>query len=177
MTARDWIEKLSLVPHPEGGWYRETYRAEEIIQRQKKEKTQGGEPPAEKENIFRSAATAIYFLLEGKQISKLHRIASDEIWHFYDGGPLVIAMISPEGRAAEICLGRNPEKGEMPQAVVPAGVWFGAFLAQPDSFALVGCTVAPGFEFRDLEFADPAVLPRQFSEHRALIDRLTKKPV
>ena len=145
--AEYWIRKLGLLPHPEGGWYRETYRAVETVQNQKGE--------------TRRASTAIYFLLEGAQISALHRIAADEVWHFYEGGTLIVARISPAGKVSEIRLGRNLENREVLQTVVPAGTWFGAYLAEPGSFALVGCTVAPGFDFKDLEFADPAALLRQ----------------
>lgn len=162
MTSKPlyWIQKLNLAPHPEGGWYRETYRSAEKVRTLKEED--------------RSGATAIYFLLEGKQISALHRIAADELWHFHEGGPLILAMLSPEGKVSEIRLGKNPEKGEVWQAVVPAGFWFGAYLPDPDSFALVACTVAPGFEFRDLEFAGREALIQQFPEHRDWISRLAK---
>ncbi|MEI6084245.1 MAG: cupin domain-containing protein [Verrucomicrobiota bacterium] len=138
-TASYWIEKLRLVKHPEGGYYRETYRA------------------------LLDVSTAIYFLLPAGEVSLLHRIKSDEVWHFYAGSPLTIQVL---GEAAiEL-------SAAMPQAVVPGGRWFGATVA--GEFALAGCTVAPGFDFQDFEMGDRTTLLRQFPQHRQLIERLTK---
>lgn len=147
-NAAYWIEKLALAPHPEGGHYRETYRKD-------------------------PAATAIYFLLKSSECSRLHRLKSDEMWHFYEGSGLIISVIHPESTLETILLGSSPEKGERFQAVVPAGCWFGARVSGPDSFALTGCTVAPGFSFEDFELADRQALLRQYPQHRALIEKLT----
>jgi predicted cupin superfamily sugar epimerase len=104
----------------------------------------------------------------------LHRLASDEVWHAYDGGPLVVAVIDPgDGRLEERRLGRDPRRGEAPQLAVRAGCWFGAFLPDEVAFALVGCTVAPGFDFDDFEPASRRALLERHPQHRAVIERLT----
>lgn len=170
--AAYWIERLGLAPHPEGGYFRETYRAAESI------------PAAGLPARFagaRTFSTAVYYLLQGDDVSALHRIAADEVWHHYTGAPLALAIIDPDGRLTTPLLGTDADHGESFQLVVPAGAWFGATLAraahEPDhapAFALVGCTVAPGFEFADLEIGRRAELLRQYPEHRAVIERLTR---
>lgn len=151
MTADDWVEKLNLTPHPEGGFFAETYRA------------QGSIPGLE-----RNFSTAIYFLLKGDQVSTLHRIASDEVWHFYAGSPLTIHVIDPDGDYEELHIGNACF-----QAVVPAGKWFGATVDDPDGYSLVGCTVAPGFDFVDFELGQRDELLAAFPQHHDLIQRLT----
>jgi predicted cupin superfamily sugar epimerase len=108
----------------------------------------------------RAASTAIYFLLEGKNFSAFHRLRSDEVWHFYVGTPLVVHVIEPEGTYSSIELGRDLEAGQVPQAVVRAGCWFASHVADWNSFAVVGCTVAPGFEFADFEMGKRRELGR-----------------
>ena len=162
--AARWIGHLGLTPHPEGGFFRETYRAEESIA--------FAHLPARFAGA-RAFATAIYFLLEGRQVSRLHRIRSDELWHFHAGGPLIVESIAPDGVAGRAALGPVAEAGQVFQHVVPAGHWFGAALERPDSYALVGCTVAPGFDFAELELARRDELLARFPQHRALIERLT----
>ncbi len=171
MTADGWIERLRLERHPEGGWFRETYRSAETL------------PVAGLPSRFSAphpASTAIYFLLRGGEFSALHRLEADEVWHFYDGVPLTLHLIAPDGTTSRIRLGA----GEF-QAVVVAGHWFGATLDEVDEtrsgvhipsgrFALVGCTVAPGFIFDDFELGDRATLLAQFPQHAALITRLTR---
>jgi len=161
MNTKYWIEKLSLQPHPEGGFYRETYRSSLEI-------TPKGFPGN------RASSTAIYFLLEGGDFSALHRLRSDEMWHFYAGSTLLLRAISHEGSATEIKLGNNPEAGEHFQAVVKAGDWFGACLQDAHSFALVACTVAPGFDFTDFELGERAGLVKAYPQHRTLIKTLTR---
>ena len=147
-TAQDWIESLRLTKHPEGGYYRETYRSQATV----------GE---------RAVSTAIYFLLPAGEVSALHRIKSDELWHFYAGNPLAIHVIATDGRYSAIVL-----SADNPQAVVPAGNWFGATVET--GYALVGCTVAPGFDFRDFEMAERTALLAAYPHHRQVIERLTK---
>ena len=159
------ITALNLQPHPEGGWYRETYRATESLS-----------PTALPDRFDgqRSHATAIYFLLNSESFSVLHRIKSDEQWHFYSGSSLTVHIIHPDGRYAPIKLGQNLSQGETFQAVVPYGCWFGATVDTPDSYALVGCSVAPGFDFADFEMADRDSLSKEFPQHTELIARLTR---
>jgi uncharacterized protein len=163
-TAADWIRLLALSPHPEGGHYRETYRSAEHLPAEHLPARFGG---------ARCLSTAIYFLLEGAARSRLHRIKSDEVWHFYDGAPLTLYVIAPSGALDRVVMGRDAERGEVFQAVVQAGSWYGAALADPTSYALVGGTVAPGFDFADFELGGRARLLAEFPQHRAVIERLT----
>jgi hypothetical protein len=146
-AARRLIRLLRLKPHPEGGFFRETYRAA---------RGRGG----------RCASTAILFLLPRGSVSRLHRIQSDEVWHFYSGGPLFVVELGKGGvRRTKLGAGRF-------QHVVRAGTWFGAELARGSEYALVGCTVAPGFEFRDFELGERAGLLESFPRCRAVVERL-----
>jgi predicted cupin superfamily sugar epimerase len=161
MTAADWIEKLALQPHPEGGWYREAYRSAESLDEAMLPERFGG---------ARSVSTAIYFLLMAGEVSRLHRIKQDELWHFYDGSTLRLHRIRPDGTHQEQLVGRDGDA--LPMAVVPAGDYFGAEIAD-DGFCLVGCTVAPGFDFADFEMPSRDELYTQFPEHADLVIRLT----
>lgn len=152
------VRTLDLAPHPEGGFYRETYRATA--------RDAGG----------RAASTLIYFLLPAGQVSKLHRIDADEGWHLYLGGPLEIVELDaerPDVGPVVTHLGTDLARGDRPQHVVPAGRWFGAMLAAGASYALVGCTVAPGFEFEHFEIGDREALTRAFPGAVEAIKRLT----
>jgi uncharacterized protein len=163
--ARHWIEKLRLEPHPEGGYFRQTYRSEVMI---KREALPAGFSGA------RAASTAIYFLLEGKNFSAFHRLRSDEAWHFYAGEALVVHVIHPDGRYSRILLGRDFEAGQVFQAVVPAGCWFASHVEDWKGWVLVGCTVAPGFDFEDFELARLEELRAKYPKHREMISRLTR---
>ncbi|HEX4770237.1 MAG TPA: cupin domain-containing protein [Bryobacteraceae bacterium] len=158
-----WIERLKLTRHPEGGFYRQTYCADLILDKLPSQFS--GRRPA---------STAIYFLLADGDFSALHRLRSDEVWHFYAGSRLEVHVISPDGEYSEILLGSNAEAGEAFQAVVKAGCWFGSRLADRTSFALVGCTVAPGFDFADFEMAKRDELIAIYPQHRQLITELTR---
>src|SRR3546814_7583217 len=154
------VRDLRLQPHPEGGYYRETYRCGQSVLRAER-----GRP--------RSASTAIYYLLDGNAYSAWHRIASDEIWHFYAGGPLHVHVLLDEGRLVTHRLGNAlVERDAVFQAVIPAGRWFAAELSAPDSFALAGCTVAPGFEFSEFELAGAADLAPWRGRHPDIVRRL-----
>lgn len=164
--AQRLITMLALEKHPEGGYYRETYRSNESIPAQNlPERFVGG---------ARSFSTAIYFLLAEKDFSALHRIKSDEVWHFYAGGTLLIHELDHSGRYIRHRLGGDTGEDIIFQVVVKAGSWFGATLEQPDTFVLAGCTVAPGFDFRDFEMADRGELLRLFPSDREIIERLTR---
>src|ERR1700735_3062695 len=163
--AAYWITKLELKAHPEGGYYRQTYRADLVLARQSL-------PPEFRG--ARSVSTAIYFLLEDQDFSAFHRLRSDEVWHFYFGVRLVVRVIDEEGRYSEILLGSDPERGELPRAVVKAGSWFASRVRDGKSFAPVGCTVAPGFDFEDFELANRKKLVQRYPQHRKLIESLTR---
>ncbi len=164
-SADYWIEKLGLSEHPEGGYFARTYSSRERI---------AGEHLPERFGGSRAIASAIYYLLKGDRPSAFHRIKSDEMWHFYEGSSLTLHVIGHDGRWAQIHLGRDFERGEKHQALVKAGCWFGAIVDDPRSYALTGCTVAPGFEYEDMELADRAELIGQFPQHRAIIEKLTR---
>lgn len=163
-SAQDWIDRLQLRPHPEGGYFRESYRSPETITCPHLPARFSGD------RVF---STAIYFLLQGVDFSALHRIKSDELWHFYDGDSLAITVIAPDDELSVIHLGRDTSAGQLPQAVVRAGCLFGSHLTKPNSYALVGCTVAPGFDFADFELPGRAELLAAYPRHREIIERLT----
>ena len=161
--GKRWIAQLQLQLHPEGGYFRETYRAPLILPHSALPDHCGD----------RSASTAIYFLLTGDEFPVFHRIHADELWHFYSGSGLIVHVITPTGEYQQLLLGRDAEQGEQFQAAVPAGCWFGSSLRHPDSYALVGCTVAPGFDFADFEMAKRDELIAHYPRHRTIIERLT----
>jgi predicted cupin superfamily sugar epimerase len=149
------IAQLGLKPHPEGGYYCERYRSAMQV-------TAG--------ERRRSALTSIVYLLTAESFSAFHRIASDEMWHHYRGGAVTIETLEPNGTHGQIALG---EGGHF-QAVIPAGLWFAAHTAERESFALIGCDVAPGFDFEDFELASRSELLERFPQHRALVERWTR---
>ncbi len=159
------ITELDLARHPEGGYYRETYRSERHIEL-------GASSDAFPNT--RPFGTAIYYLLCDDDFSALHRIRSDEVWHFYRGSTLTICAIDPKGAVTQTRLGSRIERGEAFQIVIKAGCWFGALLEEPGGYALVGCTVSPGFDFRDFELADRNSLIQAYPEYRKIIERLTR---
>ena len=164
-SAQYWIDKLELISHPEGGYYRETYRAELAFAREALPSQFTGP---------RLVSTAIYFLLEGENFSAFHRLRSDELWHFYAGTSLVVHVIEPDGGYSKISIGGNPDAGESLQAVVKAGHWFASRVRNPGSFALAGCTVSPGFDFEDFELAKRSELVALYPQHREIIEQLTR---
>ena len=163
-TAETIIKKLQLQPHPEGGYFKETYRSQGSIPQEHLAKEYQGS---------RNYATSIYFLLTSDTFSAFHKINQDEIWHFYDGSPILLHMISPEGNYSKVYIGKEIEKGQQPQYVVPGGYWFAAEVISEGSFAFVGCTVAPGFDFNDFDLPNREDLIEKFPQHERLIASLT----
>ncbi|WBL21245.1 cupin domain-containing protein [Zunongwangia sp. HRR-M8] len=164
-TAEAIIEKLKLQPHPEGGYFKEVYRSDDVIK---------AEALPEAFKTERNYSTSIYFLLTSENFSAFHKINQEEIWHFYDGSPLLLYMISPSGELSEIKIGRDLDKDEKPQFVVPRNYWFAAKVIQPDHFSFVGCTVAPGFDFEDFTLAARNNLTREFPQHDKIIAEFTR---
>jgi predicted cupin superfamily sugar epimerase len=165
LSPKQLITQFELIPHPEGGYYKETYRSAEII-------TQDALParfPGD-----RSFSTAIYFLLEKGDYSAFHRIKSDECWHFYAGNTLNIYVLHINGELEIIHLGNDLDKGERFQYIVPAGCWFASAPAEDSNFSFVGCTVAPGFNFADFEMAKANELAKSYPQHTAIIKRLCR---
>ena len=165
MNANYFISHLQLQPHPEGGFFKETYRAEETI-------TEEALP--ERFSGKRNFCTAIYYLLRQGEHSLFHRIKSDECWHFYAGETLLIHVIEPAGKYYCIKLGSNIYVGETFQFVVPAMAWFAAEPAVESLYSLVGCTVSPGFDFSDFEMADKTNLLASFPQYKEVISRLSR---
>jgi len=164
-SAQVWIEQLGLTPHPEGGFFREVYRSDGVIPESALPDGFSGD---------RNFATSIYFLLQDDEFSAFHRIRQDELWYFHDGVPLTVHVINADGHCSELKLGRDIANGCLPQGVVRAGSWFAASVEDSVGFSLVGCTVAPGFEFADFEMPTKASLTSRFPQHAELIGKLTR---
>ena len=164
MKARDWVKELALEAHPEGGYYKETYRCKEIL---------AAVNLPDRFDQPHSFSTAIYYLLEAPDFSAFHRIKQDELWHFYQGSALTIHVITNTGKYQKLSLGNDPNQGQAFQQLVKAGDWFAATVDEADSFALVGCTVAPGFEFADFELADRKQLIGLYPTHENVITQYT----
>ncbi|MCS6822332.1 MAG: cupin domain-containing protein [Microscillaceae bacterium] len=157
-----WIEKLQLTAHPEGGYFKEIYRSVGKVGEACLPQGLYGE---------RNYATSIYFLLESHQFSAFHRIAFDEIWHFYEGSPVGIYVIDIQGNVNKYLLGRDIEQKQQFQIIIPANHWFAAEVIEPESFSLVGCTVSLGFDFQDFELARKNELLSQFPQAKDYIER------
>ena len=161
MTADDAIRLLNLQPHPvEGGFFRETYRSAATLP------THAGR---------RSVSTAIYYLLKPGHVSELHVLPDDEVFHFYLGGPVRMLQLWPDGSGKEVLLGADIATGEVPQLVVPGGVWQGTRLVGDTGFALLGCTVAPGFDYADYRSASRAELTAKWPAFAEPIKMLTPR--
>jgi Uncharacterized conserved protein len=158
------VRRLNMFPHPEGGYYAETYRSSGIIAAAALPPGFGGD---------RAHSTAIIYLLPEGRKSKFHRLLQDEVWHFYLGGPLRLVMIHPSGQASEVILGSEIEKGHHLQFTVPAGTWFAATPRPGAVYSLTGCTVAPGFDFADFEIASAPELKKAFPTLYGLIGEFT----
>ena len=152
------VEILNLSPHPEGGFYSETYRSPQEVQL----------PTGEN----RQLATSIYFLLRSQDVSHFHRIQSDELWFWHEGSPLSIHLLGENGHKI-LRLGSVHEQGTLPQHLVPAKTIFGSTVDHQNSYSLVSCVVAPGFDFRDFELFTAADLLPLFSEAEEIILKLT----
>lgn len=163
-SISDLISKLKLKPHPEGGFFRETYRSRGEINKSSLDQDYKGK---------RSYSTCIYFLLTSDNFSAFHRIKQDEIWHFYDGSPINLHIISDLGVYTNHSIGINLQKGEIPQFVVPGRSWFAAEVVNPNAYSLIGCTVSPGFSFEDFELKSRNDLISLFPDKEDIILRLT----
>jgi uncharacterized protein len=173
-TESEFIKKkLKLVALPsEGGFYKETYRSKFSTTHtlSRKNKTRG------LQDNTRPAVTLIYYLLDGRgHFSALHRLRSDEIWHFYKGSPVTIYVINNKGHLTHIKLGNDVSHGEQCHVIIRAGWWFGARVDDSRSFALIGCTVTPGFDYKDFELGTRSKLIRMFPKHEVTILSLTNE--
>lgn len=163
-TADELVRLYGLLPHPEGGFFKETYRSTGVI------------PKAVLPAQFpgpRHYSTAILFLLPAGRVSRMHRLNADELWHFHLGGPLELSAIHPDGKVETVILGLDVLAGQKLQHAVPAGCWFGAAPAEGAPYALVGATVAPGFDFADFQLGRYEDLAARFPHARELLQKLT----
>lgn len=158
ITVESLVKEYGLLPHPEGGYYKENYRSDGVIAAESLPQPFSGD---------RHFSTAIYFLLQKGNFSAFHRILSDECWHFYYGSPANVYVIYPDGKTTTIHLGNDIEAGQHFQAIVPAGCWFASETL--GDFSFTGCTVAPGFDFNDFEMATADELTTLFPQHSKLI--------
>jgi len=169
ITVEEIRRRLGLRLHPrEGGWFVETWRAQETIPFVALPERYG--PGAE-----RAAGTAIYYLLEPGNFSEMHRLRSDEVFHFYLGDPVEMLQLRPDGPGRRVVLGTDLAAGMLPQTVVPHGVWQGSRLVGGGRFALLGCTVSPGFDYTDYESGTRAELLAEWREWGDLIEQLTRR--
>ena len=164
-SLEEVIQQLDLQPHPEGGYFKEVYRSAGVVGPESLSASYQGE---------RNYCTSIYFLLTSQNFSAFHRIRQDEIWHFYRGAPISLHTLSPKGIHTEITIGNDLANGHQLQYVVPGGYWLGAEVKEENAYALVGCTVAPGFDFQDFELAERAKLVELFPQHQELITQFTR---
>lgn len=164
-SAQSFIKQYQLQPHPEGGWYKETYRSHETIPATALPGRFSGE---------RNFSTAIYFLLEQGNFSAFHKIQSDECWHFYAGYTLNVYVLHNDGQLEIIKLGNDIAKGELFQYVVPANCWFASRPSAGSEFCFVGCTVSPGFDFTDFEMAKEEQLLSIFPQHADIIKEMSR---
>lgn len=160
------VAQLELLPHPEGGFYKEVYRSEGVIPQQALGNEFSGD---------RNYCTSIYFLITSSNFSAFHRIKQDEIWHFYGGVALNVHVINQDGDYTCHKVGMDMENGEVPQLVVPAGCWFASDVSQDNAYSFVGCTVAPGFDFADFELANRNELQDEYPQHQKVIETLTRE--
>jgi hypothetical protein len=165
MKAEAIIKKLNLIAHPEGGYYSETYRSEEFY---------NPESLPNRYHGSRTFSTLIYFLLREDQVSLFHRLVSDEVWHFYFGSPIILHTIDINGNYNQKIVGTKVLDDESPQVIIRRNTWFAAELKEKSQFSLVGCTVAPGFEFRDFELGNRDYLIKNFPQHSELISKFSK---
>nr|WP_042342207.1 cupin domain-containing protein [Bacillus timonensis] len=156
--AQFYISHLGLEPHPEGGFYKQTFVSDMIIN-------------TEQDNQ-RKLYTSIYFLLRSEEISHLHRLKSDELWYYHGGSSLTVHMIDAKGEYKEVNLGLQLDKGEVPQILVPKNAIFGSSVKEENTFSLVGCMVSPGFEFEDFELFTQEELLMEYPQHEEAIRRL-----
>jgi predicted cupin superfamily sugar epimerase len=159
--AKYWIKKLKLGQHPEGGYFTSTYRSDKIIDLSEYEGR-------------RSTCTAIYYLLTGNQFSSFHIMKSDEIWHFYSGSSLTLYIIDSKGVLSKVVLGPNFNEGERFQVVVKSDCWFAVSINKKNSYSLVGCTVAPGFDYKDWKIGNRKRLTEMYPEHKKIISKFTR---
>lgn len=163
-SSEYWIRSLDLQAHPEGGYFKETYRSPDLIE---------ADALPERYQAERACAAAIYFLLPGDQVSKFHRLQCDELWAYHAGESLTVYLIDLSGELHQMTLGPHLDKGEQAQILLPHHVWFGAKVNKKNAYTLLSCFTAPAFDFDDFELAERQSLIACYPEHRDIIEMLT----
>lgn len=163
-NAEYFIKKLDLEKHPEGGYYRRIYQSDEMVNKSNL---------PERYDSDRFYSTSIYYLLNGNDVSKFHRLKSDEIWHYYFGSLVIIHIIDNFGNYTLEKLGPNLEEDENFQVIIPKNSYFAAEITEKNSFVIVGCTVSPGFDFEDFELASKKELLKKYPKHHELIEKFS----
>ncbi len=163
--AQYWIDHLDLQSHPEGGYFANPYRSSEEIPAEALPSRFSGN---------RALFSTIYYLLRSGEFSAFHRLQADEVWHFYRGSSMTLYLIAPDGRLQQLILGPYADRGQSLQLLVPHHHWIAVEVNEPDTFSLVGCSLAPAFVFEDFELAEREELINQFPQHQKLIDRFTR---
>ncbi|WP_342431623.1 cupin domain-containing protein [Neobacillus sp. FSL H8-0543] len=163
---QSWVSKLGLLPHPEGGYFKQTFQSEES--------TSDSELSVNFEGQ-RKLYTSIYFLLSSKDVSHFHRLKSDELWYYHAGSPLTVHVIHENGDYEEMKVGMNLDQGERPQILVKKNSIFGSSVMEKNTCSLVGCMVSPGFEFQDFELFTQAELVEKYPQHEEIIMKLAYK--
>lgn len=162
--VQEIIKILDLQPHPEGGYFKETYRSKGEINTDLLDENYNGK---------RNYSTCIYFLLTSDNFSAFHKINQDEIWHFYEGSSIILHTLSEEGKHQKFLIGNSLNDHERPQLIVPGNHWFAAKIKDKNSYALVGCTVSPGFDFNDFVLPTRKELTSKFPSYKKLITEFT----
>ena len=153
---QELVTKFNLQAHPEGGFYSETYRSDQLTASQD-----------------RNLVTCIYFLLTSENVSNFHRIKSDEMWFFHEGSSLTVHTLDPQNGHLQHAVGNEIQKGQTPQLVVPKNTIFGSSVTDENSYSFVSCVVAPGFDFNDFELFTRDALLEEYPKEFAIIERLT----
>lgn len=164
MNSKEIIKKLDMTPHPEGGYYKEIYRTDKIANL-----------IIDTKPVNRSFATSIYFLLEGEQFSSFHKLRSDELWYYHAGSAARVHIIEPDGNYSFKDVGFDLENDVEPQIIIKANCWFASEVLDKNSYSLVGCMVAPGFDFADFELAERKQLVELFPDHKEIITKFTRE--
>lgn len=164
---RSIIERLNLLPHPEGGYYRRNWQS--VIEAEARDAS------GKTIHSLRSIGSSILYLLPSNEASAWHRLSCDEMWHHYLGSSLKMYLLSGDGKLEERVLGKDMANGEMPQVIVPRSTWFCAEVLEPDSYSFCGCTLWPSFSYADFDLADKNIMLKKFPQFEELINRIFAK--
>ena len=166
---RNVIERLNLLPHPEGGYYRRNWQSQ--LQAEAKDATGKSVHP------IRSIGSSILYLLPSNEVCAWHRVACDEMWHYYNGSGLKMYLLNSFTGLSEHSLGMDIEKGQLPQLIIPRNTWFCGEVLDNEAYSFCGCTLWPSFSYADFELAEQHKLLDEFPAHKELINRIFAKQI